>query len=177
MDSIDFVTQLCLRHSVFGSFADTGSKPIAIARPCKSSIILSPFITWSGAHRGNSTPLLVAYPVEIWPYNLRARGLSLVFLFGQSSSFPNTFVSPIALAAIGWKYYLVFVVVLIAGSINIWFFYPETRGHSLEETAVVFDNQDAAASTADEVFKKVAQNQNFSHVGIADVSLNSRYST
>lgn len=61
-----------------------------------------------------------------------------------SAIFFNTFVNPIALEAIGWKYYIVFVVVLIAMCITTYFFYPETRGYSLEQMAFIFDGEDAA---------------------------------
>jgi len=58
--------------------------------------------------------------------------------------FFNVFVNPIALEAIGWKYYIVFAVILIIIIITIYFFYPETKGHSLEEMAVIFDGESAA---------------------------------
>lgn len=51
----------------------------------------------------------------------------------------NTFVNPIALDAIGWKYYFVFVGVLIIYEISVCFLYPETRGYTLEQMAVIFD--------------------------------------
>lgn len=35
-----------------------------------------------------------------------------------------------------WKYYFVFIVVLVATIANIWFFYPETSGRSLEAIQV-----------------------------------------
>jgi Sugar (and other) transporter len=47
------------------------------------------------------------------------------------------------LEAIGWKYYLVFVVVLVLFGLTAYFFYPETRGHTLEQMAVIFDGNDA----------------------------------
>lgn len=53
--------------------------------------------------------------------------------------FFNTFVNPIALAAIAWRYYIVFLVVLIMFGITAFFFYPETKGYSLEEVALIFD--------------------------------------
>ena len=53
--------------------------------------------------------------------------------------FFNTFVNPIALAAIAWRYYIVFHVVLIMFGLTAFFFYPETKGYSLEEIAVIFD--------------------------------------
>lgn len=63
--------------------------------------------------------------------------------------FFNTFVNPIALERIGWKYYFVFIVVLIILGITVYFFYPETRGHTLEQMAVIFDGQDAVVSPAE----------------------------
>lgn len=63
------------------------------------------------------------------------------------ANFFNTFVNPIALEAIGWKYYFVFIVVLIAMGFTVYFFYPETRGHTLEHMAVIFDGDDAALSS------------------------------
>lgn len=59
--------------------------------------------------------------------------------------FFNTFVNPIALESIGWKYYFVFIVVLILFFVTAYFFYPETRGHTLEQIAYLFDGEDAKA--------------------------------
>ncbi|KXH64077.1 sugar transporter [Colletotrichum salicis] len=89
------------------------------------------------------TPLMVSYPAEIWPYELRARGTALTQMTTYLGIFFNVFVNPIALDAIGWKYYIVFVVILLTGWITIYFFYPETRGHTLEEMAVIFDGESA----------------------------------
>ncbi|KAK2051850.1 MFS general substrate transporter [Colletotrichum caudatum] len=46
--------------------------------------------------------------------------------------FFNTFIDPIALDAIQWKHYSVFVVILVAMLFSVWFTYPETRGRTLE---------------------------------------------
>ncbi|WQF79377.1 Putative major facilitator, sugar transporter, major facilitator superfamily [Colletotrichum destructivum] len=89
------------------------------------------------------TPLIVSYPAEIWPYQLRARGTALTQMATYFGIFFNVFVNPIALEAIGWKYYLVFVAILVVGCFIVYFFYPETRGHTLEEMAVIFDGESA----------------------------------
>lgn len=49
----------------------------------------------------NSTPLTISYPAEIWPYNLRARGLAVTLFSTQAAVGFNIFVNPIALQAIG----------------------------------------------------------------------------
>lgn len=90
------------------------------------------------------TPLLTAYPVEIWPYGLRARGLSVMWISTALAVFFNIFINPIALEAIGWKYYLLYVFILAGGAAVIYFTFPETRGHSLEEIARVFEGGHAS---------------------------------
>ena len=45
--------------------------------------------------------------------------------------------------AIAWKYYFVFVVFCVGFGATAFFFYPETRGHTLEQMAVIFDGADA----------------------------------
>ena len=52
------------------------------------------------------TPLIVSYTVEILPYSLRAKGF-IVFNFVISVALIfNQYVNPIALDALGWKYYV-----------------------------------------------------------------------
>lgn len=52
------------------------------------------------------TPLAIAYTVEILPFHLRARGLC-VFNFAVSLALIfNQYVNPVALDALGWKYYV-----------------------------------------------------------------------
>ena len=75
----------------------------------------------------------------------------------QLAVFFNIFVNPIALEAIQWKYYIVYVVILIGITTVIWFCYPETNGHSLEEMARVFDGDHAdviAEGEAQEIVEK-----------------------
>ena len=57
-------------------------------------------------------------------------------------------MNPIALERIGWKYYFVFIAVLLVMAGTVYFFYPETRGHTLEQMAVVFDGADAEVPAA-----------------------------
>lgn len=65
----------------------------------------------------------------------------------QSAIFFNVFVNPIALESIAWKYYIVYVCLLILITAAVYFFYPETNGHTLEEMTRVFDGVDAAVSS------------------------------
>jgi uncharacterized protein YybS (DUF2232 family) len=84
------------------------------------------------------TPLQVAYPLELWPFQLRSRGLSVAWMIMILALIFNVFVNPIALSAIGWKYYIVYVALLLSYGLVIFFFYRETRGRTLEEISVIF---------------------------------------
>ena len=54
------------------------------------------------------TPLIVSYTVEILPYSLRAKGLT-IFNFTVSCALVfNQYVNPIALERITWRYYVRF---------------------------------------------------------------------
>ena len=88
------------------------------------------------------TPLMVAYPTEIWSYQLRSRGLSSMWVSTSIAVFFNIFINPIALESIAWKYYILYVIILAGGTLVIYFTFPETRGHSLEEMARLFDDAD-----------------------------------
>ena len=89
------------------------------------------------------SPLIVSYTVEILPYSLRAKGFN-VFNFSVSVSIIfNQYVNPIALGKIGWKYYIVYVAWLCVELVFIWLYAVETKGRSLEETAAMFDGEDA----------------------------------
>ena len=85
---------------------------------------------------------------EIFPTHLRAIGISfsLTGLFLASLTFTQAATS--AFAAIGWQYYIVFIVTSSLMVAALWFVFPETKGLSLEETSTMFGDP-VAASPAD----------------------------
>ncbi|GFZ51765.1 hypothetical protein JCM24511_09533 [Saitozyma sp. JCM 24511] len=87
-------------------------------------------------------PLNLAYPIEILSFSLRAKGMSLWIFFGSVALCLNTWVNPIALKAIGYWYYIVYIVyigVLTYLLVIAYFFFPETQGLSLEEVSELVD--------------------------------------
>lgn len=87
------------------------------------------------------TPLLQAYTVEIFPYTLRGRGLSAMYMSTFVGLIVGNQVNPIAMKAIGWKYYIVFCCLLALLVVIVWFLFPETKGHTLEEIREVFEGK------------------------------------
>ncbi|CAG9991086.1 unnamed protein product [Clonostachys byssicola] len=87
------------------------------------------------------SPLLQAYSVEIFPYTLRARGLSATYVASFVGLIVGNQVNPIAMKAIAWKYYIVFCCILAVLIIVIYFLFPETKGHTLEEIREIFEGK------------------------------------
>ncbi|WAO93450.1 MFS domain-containing protein [Fusarium falciforme] len=147
ISSVGMLISYILISGLSGGFATTGRGSVGLA--------VVPFLyIYYGFYDIAFTPLIISYPAEIWPYQLRARGIAVTQLSTYLAIFFNTFVNPIALDAIGWKYYIIFAVILVAITVTIYFFYPETKGHSLEEMAVIFDKE-MAAVTGHETSKAV----------------------
>ncbi|KAF2845378.1 hexose transporter-like protein [Plenodomus tracheiphilus IPT5] len=86
------------------------------------------------------TPLVIAYPTEILPYSIRSKGISLSLAVIYSSLVLLSFVTPIALEAIEWRYYILFCCLLGVSVVVNWFMLPETRGRSLEEVNDLFED-------------------------------------
>lgn len=67
-------------------------------------------------------------------------------IFTYGAGLFNGFVNPIALEAINWKYYIVFVALLATWFALIWLFFPETSGRTLEEIYEVFDGTNGSGT-------------------------------
>ncbi|KAL1593081.1 hypothetical protein SLS59_009406 [Nothophoma quercina] len=107
------------------------------------SAVLAMIFLFYGAAGFAWPGLTVSYTVEILPYNIRAKGLTLCFVFTSLSGVFNQYVNPIGIEALGWKFYIVYVVVLVLECLAIYFLYVETRGPTLEEIAILFDGENA----------------------------------
>ncbi|TDL20783.1 sugar transporter [Rickenella mellea] len=78
---------------------------------------------------------------EVFPTRLRSIGTSVATCSNWGTNVMISEVSPIAMTNIGWKYYLMFVCLNALSFVIIALFFPETKGKSLEEMAVVFGDQ------------------------------------
>ncbi|KIJ61854.1 hypothetical protein HYDPIDRAFT_183058 [Hydnomerulius pinastri MD-312] len=94
------------------------------------------------------TPLIVSYTVEILPYNLRAKGFNIFNFVISLALIFNQYVNPIALDTLAWKYYIIYVCWLAVEFIFLYFFLVETKNRSLEETAALFDGEEAIQQIA-----------------------------
>jgi hypothetical protein len=80
----------------------TGKKAAGIA------VIVFIFL-YQPAYAFGYNALTYTYLIELFPYYVYTKGISWFQLFGKSTGFFSTFVNPIALDAIAWKYLIIFI--------------------------------------------------------------------
>lgn len=72
--------------------------------------------------------------------------MTIMFLCVDIALFFNSYVNPIALDNIKWKYYIFYCCWLAVELIVVYFFYIETRNTPLEEIAKHFDGDAAVVA-------------------------------
>ncbi|KAK5676105.1 hypothetical protein LTS10_011395 [Elasticomyces elasticus] len=96
--------------------------------------------------------LTVSYCSEILPYNIRAKGLAIAFAGQAAASVLNQYINPIGLESLQWRFYFVYIAILVIECLCIYFLFVETKGPTLEEIAHLFDG-DSAAVASEEIIE------------------------
>jgi sugar porter (SP) family MFS transporter len=104
------------------------------------------FIFQAGYHL--CSPTVPTYIMEISKYSLRSKASTMYQLFGNVAGIFNSFVTPIAMEHITWKYYIICAILLAIWLVVTIVHVPETKGRTLEEVSVLFDGPDAIAEHA-----------------------------
>ena len=99
----------------------------------------------------------MVYVVEILPYTMRAKGISLFWLITGLAGAFNTYVNPIGLKAFGWKFYFFYVVWIAVEFVVVYWQCPETMGTSLEDVALVIDGSGATVSKISPVAEALSE--------------------
>lgn len=89
-------------------------------------------------------------PAEIFPLRSRAKGMALATCSNWMFNFVIGMSSPSAFAGISGYYYIVIAGFCLISTALVYFFYPETANHTLEEIAVAFGDK-AFAVDDDEI--------------------------
>jgi hypothetical protein len=88
-----------------------------------------------------ATPFL--YPSEISTLRLRSKGSAISVLSKWIFNFLVVMITPVAIANIGWQTYIIWAVLNFAFIFLVYFFYPETKGLTLEESDRIFEEGNA----------------------------------
>ncbi|KAG6825163.1 hypothetical protein H0H87_010130 [Tephrocybe sp. NHM501043] len=84
--------------------------------------------------------LTYTFLVELFPFKVRAKGISVFQWFSRAAGFFNQFVNPIGIANAGWKYYISYCIFLLFEVTFVYFLFPETHGRTLEELAFLYED-------------------------------------
>lgn len=118
----------------------------------------------AGSHRRiRGRDLAIQHPCQRDGYRLC---FNIRSLRAHSSKFPLTiagftltdleqYVNPIGLEKLTWKFYFVYIAILVIEVLCIYFLFVETKGPTLEEIAKLFDGDGAAVAQESRVEKAV----------------------
>ncbi|CCO26567.1 High-affinity glucose transporter [Rhizoctonia solani AG-1 IB] len=132
---------LAIEAAINAKFPGETSKNVAAQRAGVAFIILFGSLFFSTSFG----PVSWVYQSEIFPMRVRAMGTSVATMSNWAVNVMISQVSPIGLSRLGWKFYLVFICTNIANGkshgLIVIFFFPETKGKTLEEMDAVFGDQ------------------------------------
>ncbi|WVQ83711.1 hypothetical protein IAT38_005855 [Cryptococcus sp. DSM 104549] len=137
---------LCVSSGVFANAAE-GNTQAGVATVVLVWIYLGCF--------NFSNPIIYSYPAEVQTFSMRSKGLLVWNTVNQLEGAYVTWVDAVALDAIGYKYYIVYMPLIIIQWVLIYFFMVETRGFTLEEIATAFDNASKDSLTTVDILPAV----------------------
>lgn len=132
----------------------------------------------SFGYGGPCNAFISMYPAEIMPTSIRTVGCAVsymalhlvIILLVQVSAavlekrrilIRKLQVTPMAVEAISWRYFLIFFICSCCFIVVFYFLYPETKGKTLEDIEAIFG--DRVAETFDETKEKVEEKMEAKH--------------
>lgn len=107
-----------------------------------SGVVTMIFLYYFCYNTGLNGPPWV-YVTEVLPTHLRPKGATIMQIATTCCLIYNGYANAVAMERITWKYYIVYCCVIAVEIVIVYFFFPETKGRSLEEVALIFDGQKA----------------------------------
>ncbi|KAK4554049.1 hypothetical protein LTR86_008890 [Recurvomyces mirabilis] len=113
------------------------------------------YFAYAPAYSIGNNALTYTYLIELFPYAVRSRGIGVEQIFGKAGGFFSNFVNPIALGAIGWKFFAAYCGWIFFEFLFQFTFYPETSGRTLEELSFLFEDKALADQAVHAVEKQL----------------------
>ena len=101
------------------------------------------------------------YPAEIFPAEIRARGNSLSTFTNWSLNLVFAQCAPIALEQLGFPFFYFFFVWNLIAAVCYFFFFPETKGRTLEQMDQLFGDQVVPHALQDSAGAELAMAEKF----------------
>ncbi|KAF2797587.1 general substrate transporter [Melanomma pulvis-pyrius CBS 109.77] len=97
------------------------------------------------------------YVPEIMTMAIRAKGSSISVICNVLINIIFNQVSPIAFTDVGYKYYSLFICTNLLGAVVVFLIFPETKGKTLEEIALIF-GEEVIVADLETIREKVGNN-------------------
>ncbi|KAK7043853.1 hypothetical protein VNI00_008018 [Paramarasmius palmivorus] len=123
----------CVITPLAASFEHTPTSPKV------ANAFIAMLFVYYGFYDIGWTTLPHLYTIEISPYGIRAKATSYFILIQAAALAFTAYVNPIAMEAIGWRYYGIYIGCLGTLLILVWWLFVETKGHTIEQVSVLFD--------------------------------------
>lgn len=95
----------------------------------------------SFGYGGPCNAFLSIYPAEIMPTSIRTVGCAVAWTALHLVIILLVQVTPLAVEAISWRYFLIFFICSCCFIVAFYFLYPETKGKTLEDIEAIFGDR------------------------------------
>ncbi|KFY22206.1 hypothetical protein V493_06775 [Pseudogymnoascus sp. VKM F-4281 (FW-2241)] len=113
------------------------------------------YFAFSPCYNMGNNALTYTYLVELFPYAERSRGIGIEQIFGKLGGFFSTYVNPLAIDALNWKFFAIYCGWIFFELSFVFLMYPETQGRTLEELAFLFEDRALADKAVEAVEKQI----------------------
>lgn len=108
------------------------------------------FVFWAAFGMG-LLPVPWIYPTEINALEMRTVGASLAVCTNWLLNYMVAEVTPIGIANLGWRFWVIWAIICAAFIPIVYFFYPETANRSLEDIDRFFEGKPSVFVHRDKV--------------------------
>ena len=119
--------------SLWASFENSGSSNYTLGK----AVIFGMFFYGFG-YGGFINTFFPTYTAEILPTNIRATGTASGYALFNMVVILLAQVTPMAIQAISWKYFMIFVICDAVFLILFVIFFPETKNKTMEDIGAIF---------------------------------------
>ncbi|KFY57269.1 hypothetical protein V496_06481 [Pseudogymnoascus sp. VKM F-4515 (FW-2607)] len=113
------------------------------------------YFAYNPCYNVGNNALTYTFLVELFPYAERSRGIGIEQVFGKLGGFFSTYVNPLALDALDWKFFAIYCGWIFFELGFVFSMYPETQGRTLEELAFLFEDKALADKAVEAVEKQI----------------------
>ncbi|KAF9234369.1 general substrate transporter [Melanogaster broomeanus] len=104
-----------------------------------SQAVLALIFLYSPAYNMGFNALTYTFLVELFPFHVRAKGITIFQWWSNAAGFFSQFVNPIGIGNAGWKYYIIYCIWIAFEVAFVYFMFPETSNRTLEELTFLYE--------------------------------------